>query len=64
MTVYDIALGVFIAFVVRDIVNIIATFIAQYIENKKADRELEEFLENLEHLKAAKPKRKVTTKKK
>jgi len=64
MTVYDIALGVFIAFVVRDIVNIIATFIAQYIENKKTDRELEEFFENLEQIKAAKPKRKVATKKK
>jgi hypothetical protein len=64
MTVYNIALGVFIAFVVRDIVNIIATFIAQYIENKKADRELEEFFENLEQIKAVKPKRKVATKKK
>jgi hypothetical protein len=64
MTVYDIALGVFIAFVVRDIVNIIATFIAQYIENKKADRELEEFFENLEQIKAAKSKKKAVAKKK
>jgi hypothetical protein len=64
MTIYDIAVGVFIAFLVRDVINIIATFAAQYIENKKADRELEEFLENLEHLKAAKPKKKAVVKKK
>jgi hypothetical protein len=63
MTIYDIAVGVFIAFVVRDVVNIIATFAAQYIENKKADRELEEFLDNLEHLKATKPKKKAVKKK-
>ena len=64
MTIYDIAVGVFIAFVVRDVVNIIATFAAEYIENKKADRELEEFFENLEQLKATKPKKKVVAKKK
>jgi hypothetical protein len=63
MTVYDIALGVFIAFVVRDVINIIATFITQYIENKKADRELEEFFENLEQIKATKPKKKAVKKK-
>jgi hypothetical protein len=63
MTIYDIAVGVFIAFVVRDVVNIIATFAEQYIENKKADRELEEFLDNLEYLKATKPKKKAVKKK-
>jgi hypothetical protein len=63
MTIYDIAVGVFIAFVVRDVVNIIATFAAQYIENKKADRELEEFLDNLEYLKATKSKKKAVKKK-
>jgi hypothetical protein len=63
MTIYDIAVGVFIAFVVRDVVNIIATFAAQYIENKKADRELEEFLDNLEYLKVTKPKKKAVKKK-
>jgi hypothetical protein len=63
MTIYDIAVGVFIAFVVRDVVNIIATFAAQYIENKRADRELEEFLDNLEYLKVTKPKKKAVKKK-
>jgi hypothetical protein len=64
MTIYDIAAGVFIAFVVRDVINVAATYVATYIENKKADRELEEFFENLEQLKATKPKKKAVAKKK
>lgn len=63
MNVFDIALGVFFALLARDIINLFATLIAEYVENKRADRELEEFLENLEHIRATKPKKKTAKKK-
>lgn len=63
MNVFDIALGVFFALLARDIINLFATLVAEYVENKRADRELEEFLENLEHIRATKSKKKPAKKK-
>jgi hypothetical protein len=48
MTVYEIAVGVFLALTVRDIISLVAAGLVKYLENKKYERELDEFMENLD----------------
>jgi hypothetical protein len=65
MTVYDIAVGAFIALLVRDIISLIASEIARYISDRKYERELDEFMDNLDlELQEIRKTKKKTVKKK
>lgn len=46
MTVYDIAVGVFFALLVRDIISLLALEIAKRIENRKYEKQFDELMDN------------------
>lgn len=46
MTVYDIAVGVFFALLVRDIISLFAVEIARRIENRKYEKQFDELMDN------------------
>lgn len=46
MTVYDIAVGMFLALLVRDIISLFAVEIARRIENRKYEKQFDELMDN------------------
>lgn len=61
MTVYDIAVGVFFALLVRDIISLFAVEIARRIENRKYEKQFDELMDNydieVEEMRRAKKKK-------
>jgi len=66
MTVYEIAVGVFLALLVRDIVSLFAVEIARRIENKKYEKQFDELMDNydieVEEMRRARKKKAVKKK--
>lgn len=66
MTVYDIAVGVFLALLVRDIISLFAVEIARRIEHRKYEKQFDELMDNydIELEEMRKARKKKSTKKK
>lgn len=66
MTVYEIAVGVFLALLVRDIVSLFAVEIARRIENKRYEKQFDELMDNydieVEEMRRARKKKAVKKK--